>query len=294
MRFSTALTLIAGAASAAAQIAIPSSVAGVPISQQCQAAVLQVVTNSTLGQCFPAATLLPLLSSNTSIVPILDGFMSSLCYNQPCSNATLAAAAETITTGCNSTLVAAKLPANIVSTVFSVYPTMRETLCLKTTAPYTAASYGGVLGPAPIPSNSTAYNQTNGVFCVTSVLTQYSAYLSANVTIASIITALNGTNSVLVNKVKATNANIVCNECIFAAVDTIEAAYPIVGRIPLATALAYAKVNLADKNVTLNSFMNSTCAYKPLAVNTTVYPSNISVSIVNSTFTPRLATAPVS
>lgn len=291
MRFSSALALVAGAATAAAQVALPSSIFGLPFGAQCQGAVLQTLTNGSFAQCFPTADLLPLLSTNGSIIPILDKFMTDLCYKSPCSNATLMAAAQAITTGCAADLQTAKLPNTTVAAAFGIYPVLREVLCLKTSSPYTAQSYGGILGPAPIPI-SAAYNQTNGTFCVSSVLTQYSAYLGANLTIPYIVGAATGANSTAAFLVKQTNPNALCNECIFGAVGVIEAAAPIVGRIPISSVLAYVNMTYpGDQSATLNTILNSTCAYKPLAVNTTVLPQNVTVSIVNSTFTPRLRPA---
>lgn len=194
--------------------------------------------------------------------------MSQLCYSQPCSNATLSAAAQAISTGCASDLQAGGLPNSTVQAAFSIYPTLREVLCTKTRNPYTAQSYGGVLGAPPIPV--TAYNSTNGTFCVSSFLTQYSAYLGANLTVPYIVAAASGANATAINLVGATNPNIVCNECIFAAVDIVEAKYPVLGQITLGQAAAYVNMTVpgAIQGSTLNSFMNSTCAYKPLAVNT--------------------------
>jgi len=292
MHFSIAL--IAGAATAAAQVALPSSIFGLPFGQQCQAAVLQAVTNGSFAQCFPTAALLPLLSSNGSIIPVLDNFMSQLCYSQPCSDAALMSAAQTISTGCASDIKMGGLPNNTVEAAFSIYPTLREVLCTKTKNPYTAQSYGGFLGPAPIPV--TAYNSTNGTFCVSSFLTQYSAYLGANLTLPYIVAASTGANQTAQNLILETRPNILCNECIFAGVDIIEAKYPVLGNITLGMASSYINQaingsipqNVQSSNATLNSYMNSTCAYENLAVNTTTLPMNITVSIVNSTFTPKL------
>lgn len=59
-------------------------------------------------------------------------FMSGLCYSQPCSNATLMTAAQTIMTGCSSDLQKENISTSIVTDAFGAYPTVRETLCLKT------------------------------------------------------------------------------------------------------------------------------------------------------------------
>lgn len=130
--------------------------------------------------------------------------------------------------------------------------------------PYTKDSYGGILGPAPIPI-STAYNSTNGYFCVSSVLTQLSAYYGTNLTVpfvASIISGMNQTASRLTTSIKA---NALCNECIFGALDIVQLAYPIVGNTPI-NVLAQAVNMTVSVNQTVNQIANGVCAYKPLMV----------------------------
>jgi hypothetical protein len=58
--------------------------------------------------------------------------MTSLCYQQPCSNASLTQAADTIKQGCQADLQAGNLSTSVVDFAFNTYPTLRETLCLKT------------------------------------------------------------------------------------------------------------------------------------------------------------------
>lgn len=58
--------------------------------------------------------------------------MTDLCYQAPCSNETLAAAASQIAQGCAADLQSSNLTAQTVTDAFSVYPTLREVLCLKT------------------------------------------------------------------------------------------------------------------------------------------------------------------
>jgi hypothetical protein len=101
-------------------------------SAECQAAVIGVLSAGDFASCFPAAALLPALTSNSSIVPPLDDFMSDLCYSQPCSNATLEAAAQAVITGCQSDLQDDGLSAGLVATAFMQYPLVREVLCTKT------------------------------------------------------------------------------------------------------------------------------------------------------------------
>lgn len=73
-----------------------------------------------------------LTSTTDSIVPVLDNFMTELCYNEPCSNDTLTAAAQQVAQGCADDLTASGLTAEQLTEIFSIYPTLREVLCLKT------------------------------------------------------------------------------------------------------------------------------------------------------------------
>lgn len=73
------------------------------------------------------------LASNASIIPVLDKFMSDLCYTYPtCSNDTLMTAAMTIMNGCATDLQNEGLSNTTVMAAFESYPVVREVLCLKT------------------------------------------------------------------------------------------------------------------------------------------------------------------
>lgn len=289
MKASTTATLLATAAVASAQVALPSTIPilGYPFGQECQQTVLGLFTNGSFSQCFPASALLPLLtSSDNSIVPVLDNFMTELCYNQPCSNDTLTQAAQQISQGCASDLQASNITADTITMIFDIYPTLREVLCLKTTDYYTAESYGGFLGAPPIPI-SDAYNLTDGAFCVSSVLTQLSAYFGSNLTISYIEAAATGQNQTAVDLLTSIQPNILCNGCIFGAVDVLVAAYPGLANVTAAQVFGYINMTLPSsvpEDTTLPDVMDSTCAYVPLSVNSTVLPPGVSISIVNSTF----------
>lgn len=131
--------------------------------------------------------------------------------------------------------------------------------------PYSNSSYNGTLGAAPISTSSPVYNSTGGIFCVTSVLTQLSAYFGTNLTLPFIESAVTGTNSTAQKLGKDINTLILCNDCIFGAVDIIEEAYPMVGDVPVAALLGYAHIN-STSNGTINSVLNSTCAYHNFSV----------------------------
>lgn len=72
------------------------------------------------------------LTSNSSIVPPLDEFMSQLCYNEPCTDSILQLASQRVTEGCSSDLSSDGFSDSVVMTAFQQYPLVREILCTKT------------------------------------------------------------------------------------------------------------------------------------------------------------------
>ena len=126
------------------------------------------------------------------------------------------------------------------------------------------------LGNAPIPISS-AYNTTDGVFCVTSLLTQLTAYFGANFTLPHLEGLFTGANTTAIHLAKNISSTILCNYCIFAAVDVIEDAYPVVGEITPQAVLAYFNMS-SSLNSTVNEILNGTCAYDSLSVTSSKYP----------------------
>ena len=191
--------------------------------------------------------------------------MSQLCYSAPCSDDALNQAAQTIIAGCSADLQGENLSDYIVTTAFGTYPLVRELLCLKTTEEYTEESYGGFLGPAPIPIDEQTYNSTDGYFCVTSLLTQYSAYLGADLSVPYVTAAATGANSTALDLVKSTNPNVLCNDCVFAGLSLIDEAYPVVGNTPLSVIFGVFGMQ-SPVDGTINGYANETCAYNGQAV----------------------------
>jgi len=58
---------------------LPTELFGLSFSPACQAAVIDVLTVGDFAVCFPAATVLPALASDSSVVPPLEEYMSQLC-----------------------------------------------------------------------------------------------------------------------------------------------------------------------------------------------------------------------
>jgi hypothetical protein len=142
-------------------------------------------------------------------------------------------------------------------------------LILDSSNPYTQQSYGGFLGAPEIPVTAPVYNTTNGTFCVTSFITQLSAYFGTNVSLPFIGSIVSGTNQTAVDLVKSTNPNILCNECLFGAAAVVERAYPVVGSIPVMAITSFLGVDgyaFTRGNDTINELFNETCAYKNMSV----------------------------
>lgn len=135
--------------------------------------------------------------------------------------------------------------------------------------PYTASSYGGFLGAPAIPI--TAYNSTMGYFCVSSVLTQLSAYFGGNITYNYIASIVSQQNTTALNLVKTINPNVICDSCFFGAFDTIIKYIPSFGNVSLASVAGYLGLGAASQipaNLTLTQGANAECAYKPLSIST--------------------------
>jgi len=126
MFFRSAL-LFAGAGIAAAQ----------SLSSQCNSALLSFAGSSDSTCLNPSALVqLALSSSSSSIIPTVDSWLTGLCAQGPCSNATLQAAVTNITAGCSAELQSlgeTSDPATLTTAVQEVYPTFRQVVCLKDT-----------------------------------------------------------------------------------------------------------------------------------------------------------------
>lgn len=90
------------------------------------------IATSPAASCVNLQGLAPLATSNGSIVPILDKWMTGLCSSQPCSNATLANVTQAIGSGCASDLAQYNITNSTLNDIISNYPLAREVLCLKT------------------------------------------------------------------------------------------------------------------------------------------------------------------
>jgi hypothetical protein len=105
------------------------------VSPQCLTALQNIAGNNDAKQCLALniTALEPVIqaaNSNTSIVAPLNTWLGYMCNASPCSNATIAAVVTNLTTGCSTDFNISSDP-TLITTVQSLYPTIRKILCLK-------------------------------------------------------------------------------------------------------------------------------------------------------------------
>ncbi|RXK35552.1 hypothetical protein M231_07184 [Tremella mesenterica] len=294
MRVTTKTTgiVLLSALSAYAKVGTPLEIgqAGLAyLSPNCQQTVLQLARNSSLSQCLQLDALLPVLTTNSSILPTLDNYLSTLCSSSPCSNLTLSNATSTLLSGCSTDLASAKIDNSTVYSIVSLYPLAREIVCLKTSNPYNVSTTSNTTNTTnstntTLPSssynttnssswsNTTSYNTTNGTFCLTSLATELSTYLDANLTNYYIDTFALGGNGTALQLLEKIPSTAICDSCVFAAFDLISQSVPQVN-------------NYTIKNHTVAQYLNQTCSAEGfnVTINGTL-PTNITEVAVNSTY----------
>ncbi|TFK44825.1 hypothetical protein BDQ12DRAFT_661487 [Crucibulum laeve] len=119
------LTIVALVAYASAQ----------SLSNECQSALLAIAADKDASACLSPGSLLPIAtgSSNSSIVPTVNTWLTSLCSAAPCSNATIAAVVNNVTAGCSAEFGNSSSSSNaaVTSIIQQYYPTVRQVVCLK-------------------------------------------------------------------------------------------------------------------------------------------------------------------
>ncbi|KAF8806451.1 hypothetical protein BYT27DRAFT_7102184 [Phlegmacium glaucopus] len=108
------------------------------ISSQCLSSITGIVQNTDAATCLSATSLIPVISgssSSASLIGPINNWLTNLCAAPACSNATLAAVVQNITTGCADDLSALgftpSLTPDITNLVEQYYPTVRQVVCLK-------------------------------------------------------------------------------------------------------------------------------------------------------------------
>ncbi|KAH9945679.1 hypothetical protein B0H21DRAFT_709268 [Amylocystis lapponica] len=109
------------------------------ISSQCQSTLASVALSSD-ASCLDGTGLVALVAmgSNSSVVGPVTSWLSGMCGQPACSNATLANVINNVTSGCSSDLASLNIQSSDVSSIISAvqgaYPTVRQIACLKDTS----------------------------------------------------------------------------------------------------------------------------------------------------------------
>ena len=101
------------------------------LSRECRNAIISLAT-SPLTQCLSVNTLLPAISADANVVPILDDWMTEICAAEPCDQDFLDSAASNFSSACASDLESYNVDVEDVEGIFGLYPLVRELVCLKT------------------------------------------------------------------------------------------------------------------------------------------------------------------
>ncbi|KJA28996.1 hypothetical protein HYPSUDRAFT_33480 [Hypholoma sublateritium FD-334 SS-4] len=117
--------------------ALAASAAAQSLSTQCTGALTAVATNPDAASCLSLGSLITLVSggSTTAVIPPIDAWLTSLCGGPACSNTTIAAVVQNITTGCSTELsglgITSDSASSITPLIEQYYPAVRQVVCLK-------------------------------------------------------------------------------------------------------------------------------------------------------------------
>ncbi|GLB37539.1 hypothetical protein LshimejAT787_0405900 [Lyophyllum shimeji] len=140
--------------------ALSAFVSAQSLSSACTNALLAVATNPDASVCLSLNSLIPVVtgSTNVSIVPVFDTWLTSICAAALCSNETLSAVATNVSNGCAAELAlpdtSTTFSSGLAAVVQQFYPTVRKMFCLKDGDTYcitqTLSSIENIVGPLKI------------------------------------------------------------------------------------------------------------------------------------------------
>ncbi|KAJ7446185.1 hypothetical protein B0H11DRAFT_2085466 [Mycena galericulata] len=124
MKASTLITFAAAAGLASAQLSL---------SSDCTNSLKGILASPEAACLNPSALLSFFVGTNQSVPNTVNNWLTGLCSQGFCSNATLASVVSNVTSGCASDLsgVGASVPATVTQLVQEIYPTVRNVMCLK-------------------------------------------------------------------------------------------------------------------------------------------------------------------
>ncbi|KAI8993832.1 hypothetical protein BD414DRAFT_264899 [Trametes punicea] len=170
------------------------------ISSQCQSTLASIVTSSD-ASCLNPQALVGLVisssSSNSSIVPTINSWLTGLCSRPACTNDTLAAVVQNVTSGCPSELSSLGLSnvdsGELTTLVQAVYPTIREIACLADT-------------------------NNNNALCVTETLTNIQPY-TGQLTLSNLESLVSQTAG---GSLPDVPSNVSCTDCVKAMYNVLQ------------------------------------------------------------------------
>lgn len=169
------------------------------ISSQCQSTLTSLVVNPDAA-CLDISSLIPVVtagSSLSSLIGPINTWLTNLCNTPACSNATIAAIVQNVTTGCTSDLSSLGFTSSDTSQVTNLveqfYPTVRQVVCLKD-------------------------GSTN---CITQTLTNIQN-VTDSFNLTSIASLTTGAGITLPN----VPTNVTCTNCIKAIYNQVKSAFP--------------------------------------------------------------------
>ncbi|EJD03234.1 uncharacterized protein FOMMEDRAFT_20398 [Fomitiporia mediterranea MF3/22] len=175
---------------ASSALVLASGVAAISLSSQCQSTLL-TVASSPDSTCLNVAGLAGLLTTpqNQSLVQPINTWLAGACGEDPCTNQSLAAIVQNITSGCGSDLSSIGFDnsstGDVVSVVQQGYPTVRKIACLK--------------------------QSSNNSLCVTSLLTQIEQAEGQPLSIENI---MNDLPAMVMGQAKNVPSSIACSDCV--------------------------------------------------------------------------------
>ncbi|KAI6121450.1 hypothetical protein F5141DRAFT_1186672 [Pisolithus sp. B1] len=109
------------------------------ISSQCSSTLVSVAGSPDSSCLNPNGIVqIVLTSSNSSVIPAVNSWLTGLCALGPCSNSSLEAVFTNLTSGCSSELASLGLTTNgstnLTTYLVEAYPTLRQIGCLNDTS----------------------------------------------------------------------------------------------------------------------------------------------------------------
>ena len=175
----------------------------ISLSSQCQSTLLTVASSSD-SACLNIGGLAGLLttSSNSSLVPTVNSWLSGACSQAACTNSSLAAIVQNITSGCGDDLAqfgisnSSGTTDQITQAVQEAYPTVRDIGCLKV--------------------------DSNNTLCVTDLLDDVES-VEGTLSLDNIAALL---PQILTGQVSSLPSYITCNDCVKQAFTVLQTDQP--------------------------------------------------------------------